>query len=378
MKTAPRYDVVVIGAGVFGAWSAYTLRLTGKRVALLDAYGAGNSRSSSGGESRIIRMGYGPDRLYTRYSLRSLELWQALFQGANTPLFHRTGMLWMAGKRVAIVHETAKALRAEGVQHELLSARELHQRFPQFSFKGVSAGVYEPGSGAILARRAVQALLNEAVAQGVEYFPEAFVKLDGKRRIESIRTPNRKLAADDFVFASGPWLPKLFPRLLRKLITPTRQEVFFFGAGPKQAGLFAPPAMPCFYHCDHEAYGVPDLESRGVKIALDTLGPKFDPDTGSRVVSSQGVRDIRRFLARHMPSLAEAPIVESRVCQYECTRNRDFLIDRHPALANAVIVGGGSGHGFKHGPAVGEYVANLLLGRGATEPRFSLAAHSTK
>jgi sarcosine oxidase len=378
MKVSARYDVVVIGAGVFGAWTAYTLRLAGKHVALLDAYGPGNSRASSGGESRIIRMGYGGDRLYTRYSLCSLELWKALFGRTGQDLFHRTGMLWMAGKREGLLQQTANALRAERVMYEELSARELKKRFPQFSFKGVSAGLYEPESGALLARRAVQAVVNQAVTQGVEYFPEAFTKIHGKRRIESVSTAARELAAENFVFAGGPWLPKLFPRLLKKRITPTRQEVFFFGAGAEQASLFAPPAMPCFYHHDHEIYGVPNLENRGVKVASDRLGPKFDPDSGSRVVSERGTHEIRGYLRRYIPLLAKAPIVESRVCQYESTPNRDFLIDRHPELENAWIVGGGSGHGFKHGPAVGEYVTGLLLGRGVSEPRFALAAHSLR
>src|SRR5579864_6730709 len=206
MKVSTRYDVIVVGAGVFGAWTVYALRLAGKRVALLDAYGPGNSRSSSGGESRIIRMGYGADRLYTRYSLRSLEMWQSLFERTGQELFHRTGMLWMAGKRDSLLQQTAGTLRAEGVKYEELSTRELKQRFPQFSFKGVSAGLYEPESGALLARRAVQAVVKEAVTQGVEYFPEALTKMRGKRRIESISITNRDLIAENFVFACGPWL----------------------------------------------------------------------------------------------------------------------------------------------------------------------------
>lgn len=375
------YDTVVIGAGVFGAWTAYTLRLAGKRVALVDAYGPGNSRASSGGESRIIRMGYGADRLYTRYSLRSLEMWKAFFrETGNEHLFHRTGMLWLGGKRRSEdrLRQTLNALRAEGVDCEQLSARDLARSFPQFSFKGISSGVYESEAGALLARRAVQAVVSEAVARGVEYFPEPVTKIEGKRGVESVRTPERRLAAKDFVFACGPWLPKIFPRLLGERIFSTRQEVFFFGYAPGQAGLFSAPAMPCFYDYDHEAYGLPALEGRGVKIASDRSGPKFDPDSGSRLVSERGIREIRGYLHRRIPVLAASPLVESRVCQYESTRTRDFIIGRHPELENAWIVGGGSGHGFKHGPAVGEYVSGLLSGTAREEPRFALKAHSAK
>jgi sarcosine oxidase len=122
-------------------------------------------------------------------------------------------------------------------------------------------------------------------------------------------------------------------------------------------------------------YSLPDIEGRGFKLAFDRHGPAFDPDSGARVVGPESVAQLRAFLQRHIPELADAPVVETRVCQYENTSNGDFLIDRHPEMENVWLVGGGSGHGFKHGPAVGVYVTGLLINspRTAAEPRFSLA-----
>ena len=360
-KSGTTYDVAVIGAGVFGAWIAFHLRRAGKTVILLDAYGAGNSRASSGDESRIIRMGYGADEIYTRWAIRSLELWQEFFGAIREPLFSRTGVLWMAREEDPYSLNTLRTLQKFGVRFEKLSRADLERRYPQIEFGSITWGMLEPDSGAILARRAVQRVLEAAVDAGVEYRIE---------KIEAARKPG--VDAGTFVYACGPWLPKLFPDLLRDRIHPTRQEVFYFGvnAGDRR---FAPPAMPIWIDFGDQVYGIPDLENRGFKVGPDHHGPAFDPDSGERVVTGEGIAGARRFLAQRFPALKDAPLVETRVCQYENTSNGDFLIDRHPEIENAWLVGGGSGHGFKHGPALGEYVAARLLEGGTPEPRFTLA-----
>jgi len=136
--------------------------------------------------------------------------------------------------------------------------------------------------------------------------------------------------------------------------------------------------MPTWIDMKDGFYGMPDLESRGFKIADDNHGEKVDPDTQSRIATPQSLAATEKYMARRFPTLAGAPVIESRVCQYENTSNGDFLIDRHPDFDNVWLAGGGSGHGFKHGPSLGEYVAALVLqGSGSTvvkvEPRFSLA-----
>ncbi len=371
--TDKTYDAAVIGAGVFGAWTAYQLQRSGKKVALLDAYGPANSRASSGGESRVIRMGYGEDEIYTRWAMRSLGLWQEFFARVQQPLFHRTGFLWLADHEDRQTVKTLTSLEKLGVCLEKLARPELEKRYPQMAFGSVTWGLLEPESGALMARRAVQAVVQETLECGADYFPQAVVTPTGKGRLASVTTRGGStIRADNFVFACGPWLPKVFPDLLQDRIFPTRQEVFFFGV-PAGDRRFAPPALPIWVDLTSQLYVLPDLEDRGLKIGFDRHGPAFDPDTGERDVTPQGLRAVREFLAQRFPGLKDAPLVESRVCQYENTSNGDFLIDRHPAFDNVWIVGGGSGHGFKHGPALGEYVAVRVIEGGAVEPRFSLA-----
>jgi glycine/D-amino acid oxidase-like deaminating enzyme len=242
----------------------------------------------------------------------------------------------------------------------------------------------EPESGILLARRAVRAVVKEAIRNGVEYLQDA-VSGTGvppvnhapnaratKLNLDHITTESsRRISAAQYVFACGPWLPKMFPDLLAERIHPTRQEVFFFATPAGQS--FTAPALPTWIDFKDEAYGLPDLEGRGIKIAIDRHGPSFDPDSDDRIVTAAGLDEVRRCLARRLPALKDAPVTETRVCQYENTANGDFLVDLHPQFDNVWLVGGGSGHGFKHGPVVGEYVAARVAGDTArVEPRFSL------
>jgi monomeric sarcosine oxidase len=372
------WDVAVVGAGVLGAWTAYSLRRLGARTILIDAHGPGNSRSSSGDESRIIRMGYGADEIYTRSAVRSLMLWENLFEVSGEPLFHQTGVLWLAHDGDLYPLRTIETLQRVGVRYEELSSAELRTRYPQFELADIPWGLFEPDSGVIMGRRAVQAVVRAAIKSGVEYVQDAVVRPDESERPGQIVTlGGRHISAKNFVFACGPWLPKLFPRLLAERIHPTRQEVFYFGP-PIGDGRFRSPAMPTWIDFKHEAYGLPDIDGRGIKIAIDRHGPPFDPDNADRLASPDGLSEVRESLAHRLPALKNAPLLEARVCQYENTSNGDFLIDRHPDFENVWLVGGGSGHGFKHGPAVGEYVAARIEHRGERiEPRFSFTGKGT-
>jgi monomeric sarcosine oxidase len=374
---ANRHDVAVIGAGVFGAWTAWHLARRGKRVLLTDAYGPGNARASSAGESRIIRMGYGADELYTRWSVRSLAQWKDFFAVSAQRLFHETGVLWLAGKNDARVQQAAEVLARCGVAFEELSRAELEKRYPQIGLDGITTGLLELRSGVLMARRAVAAVAEDAQRIGVEYRVAQITEPRGAKNISSVTTNSgERIEADAFVFACGAWLAKLFPEILGQRIFPTRQEVFFFGV-PAGDARFAPPALPTWLFQEDEIYGMPDLESRGLKIAVDRHGERVDPDTQSRLASAKGAEEARRFVEQRFPALRGAPIVETRVCQYENTWNGDFLIDRHPEMENVWFVGGGSGHGFKHGPAVGQYVTERILGGGGEEKRFSLESKQT-
>ena len=371
------YDVAVVGAGVFGAWTAYQLRLQGAAVLLLDAYGPGNSRASSGGESRVIRLGYGPDEIYSRSAQRSLQRWQRLFGKREhwSNLFQRSGVLWLAREQDQYCEATLKTLQQLGAKHERLGHDELARRFPQLELGPIAWGILEPDAGVLMARRAVQAVVAQARADGLDYLEEAIVPpLTGTNKLHSIKTTSgTEMVADRFVFACGPWLPKLFPELLGELIHVTKQEVFFIGVPPGDEN-FGSGRLPVWIDFTDLVYGIPNIESRGFKLAIDAHGPEFDPDSGERVISASGLKAMREYLAQRMPLLANAPVTETRVCQYENTSNGDFLIDTHPMFENVWLAGGGSGHGFKHGPAIGEYVVEMMFGRGKPEPRFSLAS----
>jgi sarcosine oxidase len=376
MMAAKIYDAAVVGAGVFGAWTALYLARRGKRVLLVDAYGPGHSRSSSGDESRIIRMGYGADEIYTQWSQRSLAQWKELFAAShNEALFRKTGVLWLAESGNSQLRATREVLRRNGVEFEELQRDAILHSYPQINLEGIASGIYEPKSGVLMARRAVAAVVAEAVRRGVDFRLAAIAEPRGNGAIESIagRTQENlateQFAAKQFVFACGAWLAKLFPEILGDRIFPTRQSVFYFGI-PGGDERFSAPALPTWLIKNDECYGMPDLESRGLKVALDKHGERVDPDTQSRIVTPKEVEQIRRYVAYRFPAVATAPIVETRVCQYENTSNGDFLIDRHPTLSNVWLAGGGSGHGFKHGPAVGEYITGQILDAAKPEDRF--------
>jgi glycine/D-amino acid oxidase-like deaminating enzyme len=322
----------------------------------------------------VIRMGYGDKEVYTRWSMHSLDLWKSVFEKIGQPqLFQKAGVLWMARGEDPLTTTTLATLKKVGAVHERVDRAELERRWPQIDFGPVTWAIHEPDSGFLLAFRAVEALVEAARAAGVDYLQEAAVPPEGKGRLSSVATRSGKtISAGTFVFACGPWLPKVFPDLLGERIFPTRQEVFYFGPASGDA-RFRPPAMPVWVDFSEEIYGLPDHEGRGFKASLDRHGAPIDPDKAVRVITPETLAEVRNFVARRFPGLKDAPVVGSEVCQYENTSNGDFLIDRHPERDNVWLVGGGSGHGFKHGPAMGEYVTARLLEGGAVEPRFSLA-----
>lgn len=376
--TESTYDVAVVGAGVFGAWTAYQLRRTGKRVALIDAQGPGNSLSSSGDQSRIIRTGYGGDELYTRSALRSLQLWRDLSAQVEETLFHQTGVLWLAHDDDPYPIRTRETFHDLGIPFEKLTTSELGQRYPQLGLERISWAMLELDGGVLFARKGVQAVVREAIRLGVEYLQEAVGSPAPESNFDHIVTESgRRISAGSYVFACGPWLPKIFPELLAERIQPTRQEVFYLAA-PAGNQSFTSPALPTWIDFKDEAYGLPDL-GHGVKVAIDRHGPPFDPDNGNRVVTEEGLAEVRKYLAARLPDLKDAPMIEARVCQYENTSNGDFLIDHHPEFENVWLVGGGSGHGFKHGPVVGEYVAARIDGSSeGLEPRFNLESKGSE
>jgi glycine/D-amino acid oxidase-like deaminating enzyme len=377
--TGPGWNTIVVGAGVFGAWTAWHLRRLGQRVLLLDASGPANMRASYGGESRMTRTIYGADDIYTRMAVSSLEDWRWLSSRAGLPIFHPIGVLMFFGKREPYAVQSIEAHRRMGLRLDVLERPELQRRYPQVAWDGVEFGLFEPDLGALMARRAVQTLVGEYVAAGGEYRLAAAAPGEGAK-FDGYAPAGETLPGA--LCACGPWLPKLFPSLLGERIFPTRQEVYFFApAGGDDR--FEPHRLPGWadFNDGDIYYGFPNLESRGFKIAHDRHGPRVDPDTENRVdrhVSQPGLQNMRDYLGRRFPSLADRPLVGMRVCQYENSSNGDFAIDTHPQWPEVLLVGAGSGHGFKHGPAVGRYSADLLTGRLPRGARFSIAARGSR
>lgn len=367
--------MAVIGAGAFGAWTALYLLRSGASVTLVDAWGPGNSRASSGGETRVIRGAYGPDQPYTKLAARALDLWRQHDAQWKQKFLFPIGVLWMVEGDGAFERGSLPFLKDAGIPFEELAASELNRRWPQISFENVEFGIYEPQSGYLLARASAQAVVDHFVAEGGEY-RQAMVSpenLDATHWKALTMSDGSTFVADRYVFACGPWLGKLFPKTIGPHFISTKQDVFFFGT-PAADPRYNEGNVPVWAdHSGHFMYGIPGNQGRGFKIADDTRGEQFDPTSDQRLVSEEGVAAARRYLAYRFPGMKDAPLVETRVCQYENTTDHNFIVDRHPGNANVWIVGGGSGHGFKHGPALGEMVAQLVLKDEMAETVYRLA-----
>jgi len=368
--------VVVVGAGAFGGWTALYLLRRGARVTLLDAWGPGNSRASSGGETRVIRATYGPREIYTRLAARALALWKEHERRWRRQLYHGIGVLWLVEHDEQYEKAALPVLRDAGVTFEELTGAEVTQRYPQINCAQVRWAIFEKDGGYLTARRACAAVLEGFLAEGGEYRQLAVQPnvLPRGGELQGVTlSDGTTLTADRYVFACGPWLGSLFPDAIGDRVRATRQEEFFFGTPPGDR-RFTEEALPVWAdHGTRFMYGIPGNEWRGFKVADDTRGPAFDPTGGERLPGQEALQTARDYLAFRFPGLEGAPLLEARVCQYENSPDEHFIIDRHPAAANAWLVGGGSGHGFKHGPAVGELVARLVLAGEAPDPQFRLS-----
>ena len=374
MLTKPH--IAVIGAGAFGGWTALYLQRRSARVTLLDGWGAGNSRASSGGATRIIRCTYGPNQPYSRLAARAAQLWQAHERKWKCTLLCRTGVLWMARSgNDQFELESLSALDEAAVTYEELPVSTIAQRWPQINPEGISWGIYEPHGGYLFARHACQVVLEQFQAEGGEYRQTA-VKPDGLEdgiKLGLALTDGSVLTANQYVFACGPWMGKLFPQTIGGKIRSTKQDVFFFGT-PAGDNRWSEAKLPVWAdHGDTFIYGIPGNQGRGFKIADDSRGREFDPDVDERLVSAEGLRKIREYLVFRFPGMKDVPLLETRVCQYENTPDGNFIVDRHPTTDRVWLVGGGSGHGFKHGPALGEMVAELILKEALPDHLFRLA-----
>jgi sarcosine oxidase len=372
MSPSPR--IAVVGAGAFGGWTALHLQRLGAKVELIDAWGPGNARSSSGGDTRVIRAIYGTDRTYVEMVKRAFELWDEIHISSDEPLYVATGVLWMNRGDDAYVRSSLPILESLGFPVEKLEVSDAARRYPQIDFRGIKSAWLEKRAGALSAHRACVAVR------------DAFEKAGGTYRTASAKpgsivngsmngllADGSRVEADAYVFACGPWLGRVFPDVVGDRILPTRQEVFYFGV-PSGSERYEPAHLPIWIDFGPRIiYGLPDIHGRGFKVADDTRGAHFDPTNGDRKASAEGLAHARHFLGERFPELANAPLLSAEVCQYENSPDGNLIIDQHPGAKNVWLLGGGSGHGFKLSPAVGEMTANAIVSGKEVPKMFRLA-----
>lgn len=372
--------VAVIGAGIFGGWTALWLLRSGFRVTLVDAWGPGNSRSSSGDETRVIRSTYGANRLYFDMNERAYELWQEHEQRIKKKLLYNTGVLWLCyNEHTPLVDDSVPFAKAHGREFVYLGTEDLQKRYAVLNTTGLHHAWYDPKGGYLLARESAASVCEQFIREGGTYIrAEAIPHRSNAHRLTELQlSDGNSIKAGAFVFACGAWLGEMFPGQLKNFITCTRQEVFYFGVPAGKTEIFE--SFPVWVDVDGKDfyYGIPANKFRGFKVGVDIRGPAFDPSSGNRLPDPEVLNGVRNFLARRFPDLSNAPLLESRVCPYENSPDGNFLFDKHPDLENVFFLGGGSGHGFKHAPALGELVANTLTGKSAIPDCFLLKNRDT-
>ena len=354
----------MIGSGVIGAWTALWLRRRGHEVTLVDRYGPGNDVGSSGDASRITRSSHGPDTHYPRWQRRALGQWHDLERTAGVRLFEQCGVLWLASDSQTFEADSLVATGSLGIPTERWSPDDLARRVPVINPAGVPWALFEPEAGALFARPAVLATIERLEAEGGEVvigqvagpIPEDRASLDEIRL-----TDGRTLRGDAFAFACGAWLPELFPRALGELIVPHRQDVIHF-AVPEGDDRYGPRHLPIWIDFEGSSYGFPSFDGVSAKACPDWLGPIERPDHSARQVADASIEASRMILRNRFPGLADRPVVRTWTCFYEVTPDANFVIDRHPSLGDTWIAGGGTGHAFKHGPVIGEYLSARIAG----------------
>jgi len=359
---SPSSDIVVVGAGAFGGWTALYLREMGHAVTLVDQYGPGNSRATSGGETRQIRAVYGEREIYTKWVLEAFDRWQAREAEWGRTLFFRTGQLSLAREWTKELTDTRKVFDKLSVKYEVIAHDDLARQYPQMNTQSFDFALSTPSTGVLKAREGCL-----AVAQAFEKKGGRLVtaKADlGQRSGRTLQdvalSTGQRVAAQTFVFACGPWLPKVFPSVMKNKLATPRRAVFFYGTPPGDE-RFTYPNFPTWSIGD--AYGFPSIEGKGFKVVPTFERELVDPDTQEHALTPDELRKGRAFAAKWFPALARQPLVDGRICQREDSIDDHFIVQQHPELGNVWLVGGGSGHGYKHGIMLGDYVANRVVGQ---------------
>ena len=353
---------VVVGAGAFGGWTALHLRELGFDDTLVDAYGPGSARATSGDETRGLRYAYGEREVYTRLAMDARRRWVERQEQWGVELALPAGRLTLAAEPSSSMRSAEAIFDRRGLPYEYLDAAEIRRRWPAFGPQGLVMGMYEPEAMALRANLACRVVARAVTQAGGRVVTANVLPPRASGTIDSVMLSNgQSLGADVFVFACGCWLPRLFPDLLGNRIRVLRRDVLLFGP-PAGDARFSYPNLPNWTESSQRVYGFADVFGTGFKVAPSGGSDTFNPDTDDRRPSDESIARARAYLALRFPAMADQPLVHYRICQLENTADEHFIIDRHPGMENVWIAGGGSGHGFKHGPALGSYIARRVTG----------------
>ncbi len=386
--------VVVVGAGIWGSSTAVELCKRGATVTLVDAYGPGNSRCTSGDETRGIRSSYG-DRgvsgeLWTAWARRAIAHWKEFDaehgKEFGTRFFFETGDIIMRTKDEPFLERTREYWTKQNVKFELLDGDEIRKRWPVFAADDITIGIYEPDAGVARARYSTQAKAVLATRLGAKLvIGRAKLGPMSNGKLQHIELQDgTRVTGDAYVFACGPWLPKLFPELLGTRMRIPLGTACYYGT-PVNDPRYTFPNIPSYNFPGVTGWAALPVDNRGFRVRgavapppppADAIKEKLpeppprppadpmqaDPDTSTRWPDADRIAGSRRFLEQRIPGLADAPLLETRSCHYESSINRNFIIDRLPEAGNAWIAGVGQAEGFKFAPIAADYTAMRVLG----------------
>ena len=346
--------IAVIGSGIWGACTAYHLNKAGADVDLYDMWGAGNSRSGSGGASRIIRLAYGDDKIYTELTNNSFDFWEKLSKESERKLYDECGMLWLVSQDDnSYITKSKKHIENTGNNIEEISKKEAKEKYPLINFDDINEIYFEKRAGALMASRCCKQVVRKFKKNGGKVFLGE-VKIDEKNldKKSSITINGNIIEADKFVIACGPWNRKLFPEMLEDTTYISRQEVYYFGVPNNKADEYNLNKIPCWLDLNANNpsyYGIPFHLNKGFKIAYDERSTIFDPDTSDRIPLPELVNRTKSYIYHRFPDLKNIPIAETRVCQYENSLDGNFIMNYHKKNNKVLVLSGSSGHGFKLG-----------------------------
>jgi glycine/D-amino acid oxidase-like deaminating enzyme len=360
-------SVVVVGGGVFGAAAGLTLAQRGHRVRLLDPGPLPHPLASSTDISKVIRMDYGADVFYMDLMERALDGWRRWNRDWPRPLFHETGFLLLTRGPMQpgeFEYESFRLLNERGHAPIRLTDADLRERFPVWAEGGYDDGYFNPEAGWAESGQVVARLIELAIQAGVEVQPGVPVTamIERAGRVAGIELGGGEtVQAETVVVAAGAWTPSLLPWLSNRMWA-VGQPVLHFKIDPSER--FTPPKfVPWAADISRTGwYGFPVLEDGTLKIANHGPGLRFDPDAERRV-SPDAEPMFRQFLSASLPALAGAPLAGSRVCLYCDTWDGDFYLAADPERPGLVVASGGSGHGFKFAPVLGDLIADAVEGR---------------